>query len=179
VTQTVEPKNKALLLDAMKRFMHALDLYAAAIATALLAVAVVSSRVDEAGSAINIRDSDIGGVVTGPSGPEAGVWVIAETRDLATKFARVVVTDERGRYVVPDLPKANYRLWVRCYGLVDSAKVQSSPGNLVNLSMTARSVAGGTGLARSPMYVSAGQCACVNVSTGLPSRSNQTARSGV
>jgi hypothetical protein len=88
---------------------------------------------DEAGPAIDIGDSDIGGVVTGPTGPEAGVWVIAETRDLATKFAKVVVTDERGRYVVPNLPKANYSLWVRGYGLVDSAKVQSTPGKLVNL----------------------------------------------
>ena len=133
MTQTVEQKNTALVLDAMKRFVHAVDLCAAAIAMALLAVAVVSSRADEAGPAIDIGDSDIGGVVTGPSGPEAGVWVIAETRDLATKFAKVVVTDERGRYVVPDLPKANYSLWVRGYGLVDLAKVQSSPGNLVNL----------------------------------------------
>ena len=59
--------------------------------------------------------------------------MIAETSDLATKFAKVVVTDERGRYVVPDHPKANYSLWVRGYGLVDSAKVQSTPGKLVNL----------------------------------------------
>ena len=114
--------------------MHALDLCAAAIATAVLvAAAVVSSRADEVSPAIDIGDSDLGGVVTGPAGPEAGVWVIAETSDLATKFAKVVVTDERGRYVVPDLPKANYSLWVRGYGLVNSAKVQSTPGKLVNL----------------------------------------------
>ena len=117
-----------------KRSIHALDLCAAAIATAVLvAAAVVSSRADEVSPAIDIGDSDLGGVVTGPAGPEAGVWVIAETSDLATKFAKVVVTDERGRYVVPDLPKANYSLWVRGYGLVDSAKVQSAPGKLVNL----------------------------------------------
>ena len=117
-----------------KRSIHALDLCAAAIATAVLvAAAVVSSRADEVSPAIDIGDSDLGGVVTGPTGPEAGVWVIAETTDLATKFAKVVVTDERGRYVVPDLPKANYSLWVRGYGLVDSAKVQSAPGKLVNL----------------------------------------------
>ncbi len=79
-----------------------------------------------------IDADDIGGVVTGPSGPEAGVWVIAETRDLPTRFIRVVVTDDQGRYVVPDLPKANYDVWVRGYGLVDSAKVKSEPGKLVN-----------------------------------------------
>ena len=45
--------------------------------------------------------------------------MIAETKDLPTKFAKIVVTDERGRYVLPDLPKANYTLWARGYGLVD------------------------------------------------------------
>src|SRR5262245_53032036 len=74
-----------------------------------------------------IDADDLGGVVTGPKGPEAGVWVIAETSDLPTKFVRIVVTDDRGRYVVPDLPKANYNVWVRGYGLVDSPKVQSAP----------------------------------------------------
>ena len=116
-----------------KSSMHVLGLCAAAIAAALVAAVVVSSRAQEVSQAIDIGDSDLGGVVTGPAGPEAGVWVIAETSDLATKFAKVVVTDERGRYVVPDLPKANYSLWVRGYGLVNSAKVQSTPGKLVNL----------------------------------------------
>ena len=83
--------------------------------------------------AIRIGDNDLGGVVTGPKGPEAGVWVIAETTDLPTKFAKIVVTDERGRYVIPDLPKANYSVWVRGYGLVDSPKVQSAPGKTLNL----------------------------------------------
>ena len=80
-----------------------------------------------------IDADDLGGVVTGPKGPEAGVWVIAETGDLPTRFVRIVVTDDRGRYVVPDLPKANYSVWVRGYGLVDSPKVQSGPGKILNL----------------------------------------------
>ena len=63
-------------------------------------------------------------------GPEAGVWVIAETTDLPTKFVKIVVTDDRGRYVLPDLPKANYNVWVRGYGLVDSPKVQGAPGKV-------------------------------------------------
>jgi len=83
--------------------------------------------------AIRIGGADLGGVVTGANGPEAGVWVIAETTDLPTKFAKIVVTDDRGRYVVPDLPKANYSVWVRGYGLVDSAKVRTAPGKIVNL----------------------------------------------
>ena len=77
--------------------------------------------------------NDISGVVSGPGGPEAGAWVIAETRDLSTKFARIVVTDEQGRYLVPDLPKARYELWVRGYGLVDSPKVTASPGERLDL----------------------------------------------
>ena len=116
----------------IKRCIHARDLCAAAIAAALAATAVVSSPADEARPAIDIGDSDLGGVVAGLSGPEAGVWVIAETSDLAVKFAKVVVTDESGRYLVPELPRANYSLWVRGYGLIDSAKVQSAPGHLVN-----------------------------------------------
>ena len=80
-----------------------------------------------------IDDDDIGGIVTSQFGPEAGVWVIAETKDLGTRFAKIAVTDERGRYVIPDLPKANYRVWVRGYGLVDSAKVESEPGKILNL----------------------------------------------
>ena len=85
------------------------------------------------GTAIQIDSDDLGGVVRGPNGPEAGVWVIAETTDLPTKFVRIVVTDDQGRYVVPDLPKANYNVWVRGYGLVDSSKVQSVPGKILNL----------------------------------------------
>src|SRR5215469_12514015 len=84
-------------------------------------------------SAIAIDDKSIGGLVTSRFGPEAGVWVIAETKDFATRFAKIVVTDERGRYVIPDLPKANYRVWVRGYGLVDSPKVSAELGKTLNL----------------------------------------------
>ena len=87
--------------------------------------------------AVAIDNDDIGGVVTGPRGPEAGVWVIAETRDLPTRLIKVVVTDDRGHYVVPDLPKANYDVWVRGYGLVDSAKVKAAPGKALNLTAVA------------------------------------------
>ena len=86
-------------------------------------------------SAVAIDDDDIGGVVTSENGPEAGVWVIAETHDLGTRFSRIVVTDDQGRYVVPDLPEADYDLWVRGYGLLDSAKTGASPGDLVDLTV--------------------------------------------
>jgi hypothetical protein len=87
--------------------------------------------------AVRVDNDDIGGVVTGARGPEAGVWVIAETTDLPTKFARIVVTDDRGRYLVPDLPKATYDVWVRGYGLVDSPKVRTAPGKVVDLKAVA------------------------------------------
>src|SRR5262245_469413 len=83
--------------------------------------------------AVAVDNDDIGGTVNGPGGPEAGVWVIAETADLATRYAKIVVTDDQGRYVVPDLPPANYQVWVRGYGLVDSTKVAASPGQTLDL----------------------------------------------
>src|SRR5207247_1537628 len=85
------------------------------------------------GEAVRIDNDDLGGLVTSAKGPEAGVWVIAETTDLPTKFVKIVVTDDRGRYLVPDLPKATYNVWVRGYGLVDSQRVQAAPGKLLNL----------------------------------------------
>ena len=78
----------------------------------------------------------IAGIVTSAKGPEAGVWGIAETTGLPTKFAKIVVTDDRGRYLLPDLPKATYSIRVRGYGLVDSPKVQSPRGTTLNLKVT-------------------------------------------
>ncbi|HMD34781.1 MAG TPA: hypothetical protein VKH42_07430 [Vicinamibacterales bacterium] len=87
----------------------------------------------QASTAISVDPDDLGGVVTSSKGPEAGVWVIAETRDLPTRLVKIVVTDDRGRYLLPDLPKANYDVWIRGYGLVDSAKVKAAPGKNLNL----------------------------------------------
>jgi len=71
--------------------------------------------------------------VKSTEGPEAGVWVIAETDDFDTRFASIVVTDEDGRYLVPDLPPAEYELWVRGYGLIDSAPIEATPSSQVDL----------------------------------------------
>ncbi len=84
-------------------------------------------------AAPKIDSDDIGGVVTSAKGLEAGVWVIAETKDFPTKFVRIVVTDDEGRYVIPDLPQATYKVWVRGYGLVDSKPVQTTPGKTLHL----------------------------------------------
>ena len=70
----------------------------------------------------------ISGRVESTAGPEAGVWVIAETEELKTKFVKIVVTDDGGRFVLPELPDVTYDVWVRGYGLVDSEKVRLSPG---------------------------------------------------
>ena len=91
------------------------------------------SACEQAGREILIDDDDIGGVVTSPDGPEAGVWVIAETTDLPTPFNKIVVTDDEGRYVLPDLPSATYDVWVRGYGLVDSPKLEVTPGSMQDL----------------------------------------------
>src|SRR5918996_553855 len=92
-----------------------------------LSLAPTSARQPSA-PAVSIDNDDLGGTVTGPKGPEAGVWVIAETTELPTKYAKIAVTDDRGRYVVPDLPAANYSVWVRGYGLGDSEKVKATSG---------------------------------------------------
>lgn len=105
----------------------------AAIALAAIALAGCNQAAPE----IAVDADDLGGVVTGANGPEAGVWVIAETTDLPTKYAKIVVTDDQGRYVIPDLPAANYSVWVRGYGLVDSEKMQAKPGGNLNLTAVA------------------------------------------
>ncbi|MCG3170931.1 MAG: hypothetical protein CALGDGBN_02502 [Pseudomonadales bacterium] len=84
-------------------------------------------------AAIVFDADDIAGTVHGPAGPEAGVWVIAETGDLPVAFSRIVVTDEAGRYLLPDLPAATYRVWVRGYGLADSQPVPARPGESLDL----------------------------------------------
>ncbi|MCY3844389.1 MAG: carboxypeptidase-like regulatory domain-containing protein, partial [Acidobacteria bacterium] len=113
------------------RTINAVVAVAAGIALAILLVP--ASPAAGQTSSIDIDADDIGGVVTGPDGPEAGVWVIAETGDLPTRFNRIVVTDDDGRYVIPDLPDATYDVWVRGYGLVDSEKVRATPGSALDL----------------------------------------------
>src|SRR5262245_58980025 len=102
----------------------------------LLATTSVRMSGQEAGAPA-IDNDDIGGVVTGVRGAEAGVWVIAETRSTPTRLIKSVVTDDRGRYVIPDLPAGEYDVWFRGDGLVDSTKVKSAPGKVVNLKAVA------------------------------------------
>ena len=117
----------------MKRRVHLQVVAIAFVATVVFSLIGVQSQ-NTPQATVAIDPDDIGGVVTSSRGPEAGVWVIAETRDTPTRLIKSVVTDDRGRYLIPDLPKANYDVWVRGYGLVDSPKVKAAPGKQLNLS---------------------------------------------
>jgi hypothetical protein len=100
---------------------------------AAAAIGVAACLAAQTNTSTKIGPSDIGGVVSSTKGTEAGVWVIAETQDLPTRYIKEVVTDERGRYLIPALPAATYSLFARGYGLVDSPKVQAKPGQRVDL----------------------------------------------
>jgi hypothetical protein len=114
-----------------KTYQYCLGIAAAGVIALLAGQAELGAQ--QGDPAIQVGATDIGGVVAGAKGPEAGVWVIAETTDLPTKFAKIVVTDDRGRYLIPELPKGNYQIWVRGYGLVDSPKVTAAPGKMLDL----------------------------------------------
>jgi hypothetical protein len=120
-----------------KRFVFPLIVGGFVTVLAAVLTNVPTTAVQTTTEQVQVDRDDVGGVVTGPKGPEAGVWVIAETTDLPTRFVRIVVTDDRGRYLLPDLPQANYDIWVRGYGLVDSPKSKSAPGTRLNLKSVA------------------------------------------
>jgi len=114
-------------------------LYCGGVAALAMAAYFVTTRTNvsaQQAASVKIDADDIGGVVASSKGPEAGAWVIAETTGLPTRYIKEVVTDDRGRYVIPDLPKAKYTVWARGYGLVDSPKVETEPGKLVDLKPT-------------------------------------------
>ena len=98
---------------------------AALVAAFAAVVAVAASRVEVAAAE---NTSFISGVVTSSNGPEAGVWVIAETTDFPAKLRKIVVTDDQGRFMLPELPPAQFDLWVRGYGLTDSKPVGIKAG---------------------------------------------------
>ena len=109
-------------IHSTRRTLLRLALCSLALSGLIIAlVAVPSAREADA------TEGYISGVVESDAGPEAGVWGIAETEELQTKFAKIVVTDDNGRFVLPEMPEATYDVWVRGYGLVDSEKVQLSP----------------------------------------------------
>ncbi|HEX8039975.1 MAG TPA: carboxypeptidase-like regulatory domain-containing protein, partial [Chryseosolibacter sp.] len=112
--------------------LHSSSLKLRFLSLAVAALAALSACAPGKESA-EVGGDDIAGVVSGPNGPEAGVWVIAETHDLATRYAKTVVTNDKGQYLIPDLPDANYDVWVRGYGLVDSPKKKATRGTTLDL----------------------------------------------
>ncbi len=102
----------------------------------LATLAFAGSLAAQPSAGLHIKNDEIGGVVSSSKGAEAGVWVIAETTDLPTRFIKEVVTDDQGRYLIPALPKATYTVWARGYGLVDSAKIRTATGRQVDLKPT-------------------------------------------
>ena len=111
-----------------------------------------TSQIGPATAAVSIGATDIGGVVTGPNGPEAGVWVIAETTELPHQIRQDRRHRRPGRYVIPDLPKANYKVWVRGYGLVDAPKVDGTPGKAAEPDRRDGAEPGGRGRVLPGMY---------------------------
>ncbi|MDD9959321.1 MAG: carboxypeptidase-like regulatory domain-containing protein [Gammaproteobacteria bacterium] len=103
--------------------------------TALISIVLISSL----SLRVTAQDQNTGvisGTVQSQNGPEAGVWVIAETDDTPTHFTKIVVTDDAGRFVLPELPEAIFQVWVRGYGLVDSEPTSLRAG-ATNVSLKA------------------------------------------
>jgi hypothetical protein len=118
----------------------ALSTTVAAVSVAAVDRASQSGGVNPQAVALPAVDrDDIGGTVISDQGREAGVWVVAETSDLDTRFIRIVVTDDQGRFLLPDLPRASYEVFVRGYGLLDSTRVTARPGERIQLKATAAS----------------------------------------
>ena len=93
------------------------------IAAAAILLAPAQMRAQQpAPTAVVIGADDIGGIVRSANGPESGVWVIAETRDLPTKFIKIVVTDDQGRYVMPELPRRATTCGCAAMGLLGLAR---------------------------------------------------------
>lgn len=99
--------------------------------------ATLSDATDTTETAVTAQNAAaITGQVSSAAGPEAGVWVVAETSEFDTFFARIVATDDEGRFAIPDLPSARYEVWVRGYGLADSAKYSAEPGTSMQIEAT-------------------------------------------
>src|SRR5438132_4641793 len=130
------PSNRKALNTSEDGYMKATTAARLALLAGIVIFTLTATQMNSQRGAtgpISIGSTDLGGVVTSTNGPEAGVWVIAETTDLPTKFAKIVVTDGQGRYLLPDLPRATYQVFVRGYGLVDSPRQPAKPGQQLNL----------------------------------------------
>ncbi len=117
------------------RFVRPPNDLARSLAIAFTGLLVACSGADDVGpeTASPIADFIEGRVARADGTPEAGVWVIAQTASLLTPYRKIVVTDDDGRFVIPELPDATYQVWMRGYGLADSARVNAKRGGTVEL----------------------------------------------
>src|SRR5215470_17237787 len=75
----------------------------ALVRSALIGIVLVAGFAGQSIPALQTQQAANGyiqGTVRSSAGPEAGVWVIAETKDLPTNLIKIVVTDNNGRYVM-------------------------------------------------------------------------------
>src|SRR6202034_1828719 len=133
IVEKLKRRSSAVNRERIMTFRRHSNACLAAVATAALVTAWCGPASAQQKKALPVKADAIGGQVTGANGPEAGVWVIAETNDLPTKYAKIVVTNDNGQFVIPQLPSANYKIWVRGYGLVDSDKQDAAPGKNIDL----------------------------------------------
>jgi len=128
--------NKAHLLSPLA-LVPAAAILLAACSEQSTPAATLSDATDTTEAAVRAQNAAaITGQVSSAAGPEAGVWVVAETGEFDTFFARIVATDDEGRFAIPDLPSARYEIWVRGYGLADSAKYSAEPGTSMQIEAT-------------------------------------------
>ena len=129
------PQLSAAPSTSVRDVMHRMLSLGACLAVVLIASSCTLGDRMGTSSVVGAAEDDavISGVVQGRDGPEAGVWVIAETDDLPTHFIKIVVTDDEGRFMLPEMPDALYEVWVRGYGLVDSNPVSLRVGADVTL----------------------------------------------
>ena len=59
--------------------------YLGVAAVAAISVALWMGKSNAQNASASVKADDIGGMVSSSKGPEAGVWVIAETTDLPTR----------------------------------------------------------------------------------------------
>ena len=85
---------------------------------------------------VAVDADDIGGVVTGLAGRSRRVRHRGDDQP-ANASDQERGHRRSGRYLIPDLPRATYDVWVRGYGLIDSQKVKATPGKALPLTAVA------------------------------------------
>src|SRR3712207_1193685 len=115
------------------RAIRALSIAAVATSATFAAAFVPLRHPVAAPAPPHVGPADIGGTVTGPKGPEAGVWVIAETSEVPTKYAKVFDTDDGDRDLNPDPTRRSYSVIMHDIGRVHTQKRHETQGGTLAL----------------------------------------------